>query len=149
MTFADAENLSPDVCWALMRTTTVGRLAVVVDDHPDIFPLNFVIDHGTVVFRTAEGTKVGGAMGSPVAFEADGYDVDTNRAWSVVVRGRAHSITEVDEVMDTTELPLHPWHGGAKDRFMRITPDGVTGRRFEVADPSAWPTTGSHSTVSD
>ena len=26
---------------------------VSVADHPDIFPIDFVVDHGTVVFRTA------------------------------------------------------------------------------------------------
>jgi hypothetical protein len=123
-----------------MRSTTVGRLAVWVDDHPDIFPLNFVVDHGTVVFRTGEGTKVAGISAAPVALEADGLDEATGEAWSVVVRGRAHSITEQDDVMYTADLPLHPWHDGRKDRFVRITPDVISGRRFAVADPSVWRT---------
>ncbi|WP_347400282.1 pyridoxamine 5'-phosphate oxidase family protein [Janibacter limosus] len=123
-----------------MRSTTVGRLAVWLDDHPDIFPLNFVVDQGTVVFRTGEGTKVAGISGTPVALEADGLDEATGEAWSVVVRGRAHSITEQHDVMDTADLPLHPWQGGRKDRFVRITPDVISGRRFAVADPSVWRT---------
>ncbi|UUZ44684.2 pyridoxamine 5'-phosphate oxidase family protein [Janibacter limosus] len=127
-----------------MRSTTVGRLAVWLDDHPDIFPLNFVVDQGTVVFRTGEGTKVAGISGTPVALEADGLDEATGEAWSVVVRGRAHSITEQHDVMDTADLPLHPRHGGRKDRFVRITPDVISGRRFAVADPSVWRTGSDH-----
>lgn len=140
-TSGDVERLAVEECWALMRTTTVGRLAVWVEDHPDIFPLNFVVDRGTLVFRTAAGTKVLGALsGTPVALEADGYDAGTARAWSVVVKGRARAITEIDDLVDTVDLPLFPWQGGNKGQFIRIHPDLVTGRRFVVEDPSAWST---------
>lgn len=53
----DVEELSVDTCWALLRTTTVGRLAVWVDEHPDIFPLNYAVDHGTLVFRSRRERK--------------------------------------------------------------------------------------------
>lgn len=135
----DVEQLTVDTCWALMRTTTVGRLAVVVDDHPDIFPINYAVDRGTLVFRTGEGSKVLGALsGTSVALEADGFDPETGRVWSVVVKGRAHTIAEVDDLMDTVDLALFPWQGGEKDRFIRITPGEVTGRRFSIVDPSTW-----------
>ena len=135
----DTEQLSADTCWALLRTTTVGRLAVVVGDHPDIFPINYAVDRGTAVFRTGEGSKVAGALsGASVALEADGYDPQTGRAWSVVIKGRARTISEVEDLMDTVDLPLFPWQGGEKDRFIRITPGEVTGRRFAVVDPSTW-----------
>lgn len=135
----DVEQLPVDSCWALLRTTTVGRLAVWVEGHPDIFPLNYAVDRGTVVFRTGEGTKVLGALsGTPVALEADGYDASTDRAWSVVVKGRARTITEVHDLMDTVDLPLFPWQSGDKGRFIRVVPGEVTGRRFPVADPEVW-----------
>ncbi len=69
------EVLDPSQCWALVREADVGRLAVSVANRPDIFPINFIVDHGTVVFRTAEGTKLAAAvLGTSVAFEVDGYD---------------------------------------------------------------------------
>lgn len=137
----DVEHLSVDECWSLLRTATVGRLAVIVDDHPDIFPINYVVDHGTAVFRTGEGSKVQGALsGTSVALESDGYDPETGRVWSVVVKGRARTIAEIDDVMDTVDLPLSPWQAGDKGRFIRITPGEVTGRRFPIADPSTWRT---------
>ena len=49
---SNVAELSESACWALLRTTSVGRLAVWVEDHPDIFPINFAVDHGTVVFRS-------------------------------------------------------------------------------------------------
>jgi hypothetical protein len=135
------EALSEDVCWALLRTTSVGRLAVIVNDRPDIFPINYAVDHGTVVFRSGAGTKMSAASsGSPVALEADGYDADTARAWSVVLAGQAQEITRAQDLIDTLDLPLFPWQAGDKGRFVRIVPTATTGRRFPVASPSVWQT---------
>ncbi len=131
----DAEELPPPTAWELVRQCAVGRLAVVVDGSPDIFPITPVVDHGTVVFRTAAGTKLSGCIGKPVAFEADGYDLVTGLAWSVVVKGHAHEIHRTDEMIESLGLPLTPWHPGAKPRFVRIEPDSITGRRFTIRAP--------------
>jgi hypothetical protein len=134
------EQLSESECWALLRTTSVGRLAVWVDDHPDIFPLNYAVDHGTVVFRSSAGTKVSAALSdSPVALEADGYDAETAEVWSVVIRGNAEEIRGQD-LIGTVDLPLFPWQAGDKGRFIRIVPTATSGRRFPIADPSVWNT---------
>ncbi len=135
------EELSQDACWALLRTTTVGRLAVWVVDHPDIFPLNYAVDHGTVVFRSKAGTKVFAALSdAPVALEADGYDAGTAEAWSVVIRGNAEEIAGGPDLIDTLDLPLFPWQAGDKGRFIRIVPTATSGRRFPIADPAVWQT---------
>jgi nitroimidazol reductase NimA-like FMN-containing flavoprotein (pyridoxamine 5'-phosphate oxidase superfamily) len=134
----DAESLGSSTCWELLRTVDVGRLAVLVDGAPDIFPVNFVVDHGSVVFRTAPGTKLDAALrDAPVAFEVDGIDAD-ERAWSVVLRGVAAERRGLDEALETVSLPLFPWHGDAKPRFLRITPATLSGRRFPIADRSRW-----------
>jgi uncharacterized protein len=134
------DELSESACWELLRTTSVGRLAVWVEDHPDIFPLNYAVDHGTVVFRSRTGTKLSAALpDSPVALEADGYDAEKGDAWSVVIRGNAEEIKGQD-LMDTIDLPLFPWQAGDKPRFIRIIPTITSGRRFPVADPSVWRT---------
>jgi nitroimidazol reductase NimA-like FMN-containing flavoprotein (pyridoxamine 5'-phosphate oxidase superfamily) len=117
-------------------------LAVTVADQPEIFPLNYVVDHGTLVFRTAEGTKLAALMVSPrVAFEADGrIPGDTDEAWSVVVKGSIEELRRLDEVVAADDLPLFPWHESPKGRFVRVVPHQVTGRRFPVARPEAWDT---------
>jgi nitroimidazol reductase NimA-like FMN-containing flavoprotein (pyridoxamine 5'-phosphate oxidase superfamily) len=131
--------LDTDTCWDLVGQADVGRLAVSIADHPDIFPVNFVVDHGTVVFRTAEGTKLAGAvLGRAVAFEVDGYEPAAGDAWSVVIKGRARELERMQDVFDALDLPLFPWHASPKHRFVRIEPDEVSGRRFHVADESAW-----------
>ncbi|WP_432245015.1 pyridoxamine 5'-phosphate oxidase family protein [Arthrobacter sp. G.S.26] len=136
---ASVENLDSQQCWELLRQVSVGRLAVWVDDHPDIFPLNYAVDHGSVVFRTGGGTKLGGALGgTPVALEADGVDAASGMAWSVVVKGKAAALTGTEEILDSMSLFLFPWQGGQKDHFVRITPDAITGRRFRVTPPLTW-----------
>jgi hypothetical protein len=137
--------LPQDSCWRLLRDTEVGRLAVSAPDGPEIFPVNFVVDHGTIVFRTAEGTKLAAAATSPnVAFEADGYDAAAGQAWSVVVKGAAEEIKGLYELIDASALPLFPWHAAAKNHYVRLVPVLVSGRRFHIVDSTAWdtPTTG-------
>lgn len=136
---AETEELAIHECWALLRGVSVGRLAVWMSDHPDIFPVNYTVDHGTLVFRTGEGTKLAASMGeTPVALEADGVDADTGIAWSVVAKGTTTAISSTDDVLDSFSLRLFPWQAGHKDAFIRISPTSVTGRRFKVTPPAQW-----------
>jgi len=129
-------------CWTRLRSSEVGRLAVVTPDGPDIFPVNYVVDHGTVVFRTAPGSKLTALrQGEPVAFEADGFDGDANEAWSVVVKGHPQQLRQPEAVLDAAGLPLFPWHGADKPVFVRVVPSHVSGRRFRVVEAARWPTT--------
>ena len=130
---SSTEILQEQECWALLRSQEVGRLAISIANHPDIFPINFVVDHASIVFRTAEGTKLSAAvLGTSVAFEVD--DEADGVAWSVVVKGWAAEIVERCGVFDAVDLPLYPWHAAPKHRFVRIVPDIVTGRRFRIVD---------------
>jgi nitroimidazol reductase NimA-like FMN-containing flavoprotein (pyridoxamine 5'-phosphate oxidase superfamily) len=140
-------TLEPPDCWAALRTTERGRLAFSVGDQPEVFPINFVVDHGTVVFRTSSTSLVAQAMdGRPVAFEADGRTGDHD--WSVVVKGQAREITGLYESLEAAELPIHPEQPGPKSRVARITPTAITGRRFPVAGPQTWDNPMSHASRS-
>ena len=82
------EILSESECWELLDHAAVGRLAVDIAGQPDIFPINFVVDKSGIVFRSAAGTKLAGAvLNRVVAFEIDGYEPAESTAWSVVVNG--------------------------------------------------------------
>ncbi len=125
-------------CWRLLRLCDVGRLAVAISNYPDIFPVNFVVDGDSIVFRSAAGTKLAAAvLGNGVAFEVDGYDALEGVAWSVVVKGVAHEIEHMLDYFAAEELPLFPWNASPKPNFVRIQPELVTGRRFHVVSPPA------------
>jgi uncharacterized protein len=132
--------LPQHTCWMLLRSAEVARLAIAVDAQPDIFPINFVVDHGTIVFRTGAGSKLSAASSNPVAFEVDGYDSETSEAWSVVIKGRAEEIKQLHESIESMDLPLSPWHGDPKPHFVRIVPETISGRRFHVENSTAWGT---------
>jgi uncharacterized protein len=128
------EVLDHAACWSLLTEAPVGRLAVSIAEHPDIFPINHVVDDGAVLFRTAAGTKLAGAvLGRAVAYEVDGYEAETGTAWSVVLKGTAEELDRLVDLMDASELPLFPWLSSPKTRWVRITPTQLTGRRFVVA----------------
>jgi len=124
--------LDVQTCWQLVAGEEVGRLAVSVQRHPDIFPVNYAVDEQTIVFRTAEGAKLFALfVDSAVAFEVDGYDPESGTAWSVVIKGRAVEIP-MQDLLDDLAFPLFSWTATAKPRFVRVVPDEITGRRFRV-----------------
>lgn len=127
------EHLSTESCWELLKTTPVGRVAVIVDGAPEIYPVNFVVDGRSVAFRTAPGSKLRGLDRHPTTcFEADLIDPDVHAGWSVMVKGKAVDVTRPDEVHRLTELPLTLWTAGVKDHWVRIRPSEVTGRRIHT-----------------
>lgn len=129
------EELSVAECWRLLRTHEVGRLAVSISDHPDIFPINYLVDGDGIVFRTGAGTKLAASvLGRGVAFEIDGYEPLAGEAWSVVVKGRARQVEHMIEYFEADDLPLFPWHASPKPDIVRIEPGEVTGRRFHVVE---------------
>lgn len=111
----------------------------MVDDHPEIFPVNYKIDRDSVVFRTGEGTKLNAAGGrATVAFEVDGTDPVTRKAWSVHIKGHADILEPTPDLLSGVGLTLFPWQAGRKDHFVRIIPTAVSGRRFAVTSPLTW-----------
>ena len=81
--------MQPDECLESLRNHHVGRVSVVVDGQPLIFPVNYAMEGRNVVFRTDAGTKLFGAGGKRVAFEIDDADPLYHEGWSVLVVGIA------------------------------------------------------------
>lgn len=115
--------------WDYLGTTEVGRLATVLDNKAHIFPINFCIDGESVIFRTAEGSKLDEILkNNAVAFEADGWDEEAG--WSVILTGNAQLITDEDELRRAQMAPLRPWVPTVKTNWVRIEPDEISGRAF-------------------
>ena len=127
--------LSEHECWDLLASRALGRLVTSVDGEPEIFPVNYVVQHRTVLFRTAEGTKlVSTVINSNVVFEADDHDV--TEGWSVIVRGRARVLHDSSEIAEAERAQLLPWIATTKNHYVRVLPFRITGRRFRFgAEP--------------
>jgi len=126
------EVLSPVACDRHLRTESVGRVALPVDGHTEIFPVNYAVDErGDIYFRTDPGTKLHAVSNAPtVAFEIDGLDEQRHTGWSVLVVGQAVHIGHPDELTHARSLPLLPWASGEKAEIVRLRPAKTTGRRI-------------------
>jgi nitroimidazol reductase NimA-like FMN-containing flavoprotein (pyridoxamine 5'-phosphate oxidase superfamily) len=126
---APVAELTETESWDLLRGVSLGRLVTTVNGWTEIFPVNFVVQKNTLLFRTSEGTKLlTTALNEYVLFEADDHNVV--EGWSVIVRGKARLLATSAEMADARQAGLYPWIATQKERFVRITPQAVTGRRF-------------------
>jgi nitroimidazol reductase NimA-like FMN-containing flavoprotein (pyridoxamine 5'-phosphate oxidase superfamily) len=125
-------HLSVAECEALLAEATLGRLGVVVDGRPEIFPVCHVYVDGSVAFPTNEGTKLHAAEAWPsVVFEVDGIEPDALTGWSVVVKGRVERVDDPDEVKRLALERTALWRTGPSSRWVRIVTSEITGRQFE------------------
>jgi nitroimidazol reductase NimA-like FMN-containing flavoprotein (pyridoxamine 5'-phosphate oxidase superfamily) len=130
------EVLPPSTCWELLAATEVGRVSVIVSGVPEIYPVNYVVDGESILFRTGTGSKLDALTQSPmIAFEADSVDENQRLGWSVLVKGRAREVTAAAELRAARELPLHLWIPAERPVWIRIVPTEVTGRRIWSRTP--------------
>jgi nitroimidazol reductase NimA-like FMN-containing flavoprotein (pyridoxamine 5'-phosphate oxidase superfamily) len=124
--------LSEDECWSLLSSMSLGRLVTILGGKPEIFPVNFVTQRRTVLFRTAQGTKLYSAvMGDWVAFETDYHDPPLSYGWSVIIKGRAHLLSANADILDAEQSPLRSWIATKKPIYVRVVAMEITGRRFK------------------
>ena len=132
------EDLSPRECADLLESSWLGRLGVIVDGHPEIFPVNHAFDRatGTIVFPTNARTKLHRALEEAlVAFEVDGVYADELIGWSVLVVGPAEEETDPVAIARAMALRRAAWAVSEHTHWLRIQPVKVTGRRiFLVSD---------------
>lgn len=127
-------ELSEKEAWELLATRPVGRLATSVAQQPDIFPVNFVLDDGCIVFRTAQGSKLLElTINEHVAFEVDDWETDLG-GWSVVCHGTAEVIEHQADLERAESLDLRPWVQTIKTVFVRIRVVEIVGRRFRFGN---------------
>lgn len=118
-------------CRRLLATQTFGRMVLRVGDVVEVFPFNFVYDDGSLVMRTAAGTKLAAlTISEEVLVEVD--ERTESSAWSVVLRGTAHVIETEAERAAVEALPLRPQIPTMKRTFVRIVPKTISGRSFRL-----------------
>lgn len=130
-----SENIDPVIrldaaqCWQRLREQELGRIVTHVGDTIDVFPVNYVVDGDSILFRTASGSKLFElTANADVLFQVDDHtDVD---AWSVVVRGEAQTLETDAEVDRAERAGLRPWIPTLKRVFVRVVPTSLTGRGF-------------------
>jgi nitroimidazol reductase NimA-like FMN-containing flavoprotein (pyridoxamine 5'-phosphate oxidase superfamily) len=129
---ANVLSLSVEDCWSLLRTHKLGRVAIVIEGRPRIFPVNYAAAEETVVFRTEPGAKLQYGPGSAACFEIDDYDQGTSTAWSVMVVGVLKDITDANDERSRglRRLAVEPAAPGQRFHWLALDADEVSGRSF-------------------
>ena len=133
------EELDENECLELVSPGGIGRIAYVGRFGPAVLPVNYKVQDGAIVFRTAEHGPLDEDLQTgiadadyKVAFEIDDIDTAARRGWSVLVQGPAHHVTGADE--DAVRAAgVESWAPGDRELFVRIVPTRVTGRRVGPA----------------
>lgn len=132
---ADAamHQIAAEECYQLLGTQEIGRLGLIAEHYPLIFPVNYALDGTTLVVRTHSGTILHAAEHANVTFEIDEIDRRARRGWSVLVRGQAEEVGDshrAELVARTRESGVEPWAPGEKGHWIRIIPHEISGRRI-------------------
>ncbi|AGC63243.1 Pyridoxamine 5'-phosphate oxidase [Mycobacterium liflandii 128FXT] len=129
---AGAQRLDDAEALRLLGSASYGRVVFTLKTLPAIRPVNHLFDADRIIIRTRLTAGISAAMrssdGVVVAYEADSIDPQTRTGWSVVVTGRAYTLTDPDQVARYEQL-LHPWVNHA-DTVIAIEPGIITGFRI-------------------
>ena len=124
------EVLEHGECLDLLRMASFGRIGLLVDGLPVVLPVNFRLDDDRVVVRTVRGSKLAAATrNAMVAFEVDESDPATGDGWSVMVRGIAREMANVEHARSSWNAA---WLDDRDARFVTISLDVVSGRRLNL-----------------
>jgi uncharacterized protein len=122
-------EMSEDEAWQLLDRHKVGRLAATAGGVLDIYPITYVLDNKSIVFRTGPGTKlVELTINDQVVFEIDHWD--DREGYSVIIHGTAHQLDSMAEIDRAQALDLESMFPTERHRWVRITPTRISGRRF-------------------
>lgn len=117
-------------CTELLRSRPIGRLCVIDHGYPLAIPVNYRVS-GTgdtlhVIVRTSPSSILGNYVGL-ASLEVDEITLEEGSAWSVIMRGTLrqeagqHELPDPEPLVDTD-----------RDRWMKLTMAGISGRRFLV-----------------
>jgi hypothetical protein len=131
-------------CLQLLASVPIGRIVYTEQALPAIQLVNFRLAKGTIVIRTARGSKLAAAARHAIlGFEADRYDERSSTGWSVTAIGHSWVVEEPDEIAFLDTLALRPWAPGPRDHYIQISPERLIGRQV-TATGSANLTGGTH-----
>jgi uncharacterized protein len=133
MSEEDLEVLDTATCLELLGTLDVGRCAWVGDDgRVVVLPVNFAIEDGDVIFRSAAGAKLAAARaGQSFSFEGDDLEPALRTGWSVLVTGRASEVRDPVEAARLAQL-VHPWSRDQRPNVVRLHAEQISGRRLRL-----------------
>lgn len=133
-TDAAITELTAEETLEFLTGKSFGRLAISLNDKPDIFPINFAIharnsDDVVAYIRTSPGNKLfATAVGAPLALETD--SVEESTATSAIMYGVGRTVQHPDELKLVDSLGVEPWIAVRKPEVVAIDVEHISGRSF-------------------
>jgi nitroimidazol reductase NimA-like FMN-containing flavoprotein (pyridoxamine 5'-phosphate oxidase superfamily) len=121
----EVTELSPSDCELLLAMCDVGRIAVVEDGYPLVFPINYravMLDTRIVLAIRTRADNVIDHPGRPVCFEST--DAGHDGGWSVLVAVARRVVADPDS-------DPNPIDANDRDAWRIIVPRHVSGRRVQ------------------
>ncbi|MFF2009573.1 DUF1918 domain-containing protein [Streptomyces sp. NPDC058195] len=129
------EEVGEKECWELLGDHGVGRVAVEAADVLDVFPVNYRVIGGSVLFMTTatSALALAAASGAEIAFEEDHLDEAFHQGWSVLLVGPVRLVPDSVESRPLRDAAhAQSWAGEGRDTLVLLAPHRVTGRRILV-----------------
>jgi nitroimidazol reductase NimA-like FMN-containing flavoprotein (pyridoxamine 5'-phosphate oxidase superfamily) len=135
-------SLSREECFALLATTSLGRLGATSGALPIILPVCFALHGDRLVFQTVPGTTLDVSVaGAVVAFESDSFGEQGQAGWRVLLQGVASEVRDQTVLEEFRSLGLPEWAAGeGNHRVFIMEPVLADGRWFQ--DSSQGPSDG-------
>ena len=98
-----AHRVSRDEAMRLLASVEFGRVVFTLNALPAVRPVNHLVDNDRIILRTRLHAAIATAVRSAhqnmvVAYEADQFDAERRTGWSIVVTGRARTVSDAEEV---------------------------------------------------
>lgn len=123
-------TVDEDECFALLDSTTVGRVGLVHEGRVEIIPVNYRMQGRDVLLRTSDdGILAESIEQEQVAFEVDHHDDLGGTAWSILLSGRLEAMTPAEVAAIHGRRGPLPWAGGNREFWLRYVTERVSGRR--------------------
>jgi hypothetical protein len=130
------DNIPYDECLSLLRASSVGRVAVTMEDMSALFPANYRLVETSrftwLAIRTRPGNVIDRAP-MHVALEMDNIDSLHHQGWAVLVRGTHHHVAP-DAADFRDRFDPHPWLIDERDAWLVIQPFTISGRRLHATE---------------
>lgn len=126
-----AENaIAPSMCWELLGSASVGRIALSVRALPAILPVEYYLDGADLAICLGQYRLNPRAVNNVVvAFAADAIDPATRSGWTVQVQG-------VARLPRTVGVPTECGHPTA-GQIVHVTPETIMGQHLQLCPLTA------------
>jgi hypothetical protein len=112
-------------CWALLASTSVGRLALSLQALPAILPVQYYLDGDRIALCLGHYQVPSHAVTNTVAaFVADTIDTATSQGWAVQVLGKVAPPQSVNGPGDCGQ------HAGGQ--VVHLAPASIAGQRLHL-----------------